>query len=262
MIHSSRIALPMTKNADVRAELLSVIERYAQFASTITPFVSPSATAQYMLSVRSCNAFSAAVSLCLSGFFVECYNSARTGLEAGWLSLILRRDAEKAFEWLTLVPSDTSMEVAEERYRNTLGSPTWIRKEVSSEGKEQRDNLYQVLSTKSHANVAATFYVCASANDPDDLCLYGPGPLDSEEHRSKHLRGIHYCLSSLLYELQSQCGVDLRVEWNHDEMGLFNIAGVGYRDKDTGIRVVPQEVNAAYQSMVLLKLAKLQQGPQ
>jgi len=250
----------MNRNADVRAELLSVIKKYVQFASTVQPFTSPSATAQYMLLVRSCNAFSAAVTLCLSGFFVESYNSARVGLEAGWLSLILRRDAEKAFEWLTLIPSDTSMEVAEKRYMKTFGSPAWIREEVSPDGKEQRDNLYQVLSTKSHANVAATFFVCPSTDDPNDLCLYSPGPLESEEHRHKHLHGIFYSLSSLLHDIQMQCGVDLEVTWRHDEMGLFNIAGVGYPDKVTGVKVVPKKVNAAYQAMVLLKIAKHQQG--
>lgn len=246
----------MSMNPDVRVELLSVIERYVQFASTIKPFTSPSATAQYMLLARSCNAFSAAVSLCLNGFFVESYNSARVGLETGWLSLVLRCNAEKAFEWLTFVPSDTSMEAAERRYRETFGSPAWIRKEVSPKGKEQRDNLYEILSKKSHANVAATFFVCPTANDPNDLCLYGPGPLDSEEHRHKHLNGIFYCLRSLLYDVQAQCGVDLGVTWKHDEMGLFNIAGVGYPDEETGVRVVPKKVNAAYQAMVLLKLAK------
>jgi len=250
----------MNKNSDIRTELLSVIERYVQFTSTIEPFTSPGATAQYMLLVRSCNAFSAAMSLCLSGFFVEAYNSARVGLEAGWLSLVLRRDAGKALEWLTLVPSDTSIEVAEKRYRDTLGSPAWIRKEVSPENKEQRDNLYQILSTKSHANVAASFFVCPSTNDPNDLCLYGPGPLESEEHRNKHLYGIFYCLSSLLHDIQMHYGLDLGVTWRHDEMGLFNISGVGFPDKDTGVKVVPNKVNAAYQAMVLLKLAKVQQG--
>ncbi|WP_027388920.1 hypothetical protein [Chrysiogenes arsenatis] len=248
-----------TKSSSIQAELLSVIEKYVQFTSTIEPFTSPSATAQYMLMARSCNAFSAAVSLCMSGFFVESYNSARVGLETGWLSLILRQDSAKALEWLTLVPSDSSMEVAEKQYRNTFGSPAWIRKEVSQEGKEQRDNLYQILSTKSHANVAATFFMCPSESDSNDLCLYGPEPLDSEEHRCKHLRGIFYCLNSLIYEIQSQCNVDLCVTWKHDEMGLFNIAGVGFPDKDTGLRVVPKKVNAAYQVMVLQKLAKLQQ---
>lgn len=250
----------MNRNVDIEAELFSAIEKYLQFTATVRPFSSPSATAQYMLLVRSCNAFSAAFSLCLGGFFVECYNSARVGLEAGWLSLVLRRDAKKAFEWLTLVPSDTSMEDAEKRYMNTFGSPAWIRKEVSPTGKEQRDNLYQVLSTKSHANVAATFFVCPSADDPNDLCLYGPGPLECEEHRHKHLHGIFYSLSSLLHDIQEQCGVDLGVAWKHDEMGLFNIAGVGYPDKDTGVRVVPKKVNAAYQAMVLLKLAAYRQG--
>lgn len=250
----------MNINTTIRTELLSIIDRYVQFTSTVNPFASPSETAQYMLLVRSCNAFSAAASLCTTGIFVESYNSARVGLETGWLSLILRRDTDKAMEWLTLVPSDTSMEVAEKRYRSTFGSPVWIRKEVSPNGKEQRDNLYQILSTKSHANVAATFFMCPSESDPNDLCLYGPGPLDSEEHRRKHLHGILYCLSSLLHDIQAQCHVDLGVTWKYDEMGLFNIAGVGYPDKDTGVRVVPKKVNAAYQAMVLLKLAKLQQA--
>lgn len=249
----------MNTSTNIRAELLAVIERYIQFASTIIPFTSPSTTAQYMLLTRSCNAFSAAASLCVSGFFVESYNSARVGLETGWLSLILRRDADKAMEWLTLVPSDTSMELAEKRYRSTYGSPAWIRKEVSPNGREQRDNLYQILSTKSHANVASAFFMCQSESDPNDLCLYAPGPLDSEEHRFKHLRGIYYCLNSLLCDIQNQCGVDLGVTWRHDEMALFNIAGVGYPDKHTGVKVVTKKVNAAYQALVLLKLTKIQQ---
>jgi hypothetical protein len=41
-------------------------------------------------------------------------------------------------------------------------------------------------------------------------------------------------------------------------MSLFNIAGVGFPDKDTIVKVVPAKVNAAYQAMVLLKFAKLQ----
>jgi len=243
--------------ADIHAELLSAIERYIRFASAVEPFLSASTTAQYMLFARSCNAFSAAATLCLNGFFVDSYSSARTGLEAGWLSLILRSSEERAMEWLTMVPSDTSLDKAEKRYRNTFGSPAWIRKEVSANDREQRDNIYQVLSIQSHANVASAFFVRPSANDPNDLCLYAPGPLDSDEHRCKYMNGILYCLKCLLREVQSQCDCDLGVTWNYDEMSLFNIAGIGYPDKDTIVKVVPQKVNAAYQAMVLLKLAKL-----
>jgi len=250
---------PMHTNNNIQEQLLLAIDKYAQFVNTIKPFISPSTTAQHMLMVRSCNAFSAAMTLCLGGFFVESYNSTRVGLETGWLSLVLQRDSQLAFEWLTLIPSDTSLEDAEKRYRNTFGSPAWIRKEVSPKEKDQRDNLYQILSTKSHANVAATFFICPSASDPNDLCLYGPGSLRSEEHRHKHLRGIFYSLNFLLNDIQQHCNVDLGATWRHDEMELFNIAGVGCPDKDTGVRVVPKKVNAAYQAMMLLKLAKQQQ---
>lgn len=250
----------MKKSADPQVELLSFIERYAEFATSIKPFSSPSDTAQYMLMSRSCNAFSAAVSLCLSGFFVESYNSVRVGLETGWLSLILRGNAEQAFEWLTMIPSDTSMKKAERRYRNSFGSPVWIRQNVSPEGKGQRDNLYKILSTKSHANVAASFFISPSASDSNDLCLYGPSPFNCEVHRSKHLQGILYCLECLLHEVQLQCSVDLGVAWKHDEVSLFNIAGVGFPDAETGVKVVPENVNAAYQAMFLLRLFMQQQS--
>lgn len=247
--------------ADTHAELLSAIERYSRFALAVEPFVSASTTAQYMLLTRSCNAFTAAATLCLNGFFVDSYNSVRAGLEAGWLSLILRSSEERAMEWLTMVPSDTSLDIAEKRYRNTFGSPAWIRKEVSANNREQRDNIYQVLSIHSHANVASGFFVRPSATDPNDLCLYAPGPLDSDEHRYKYMNGIYYCLECLLHEIQSQCDCDLGGTWSYDEVSLFNIAGVGYPDKGTIVKVVPKKVNAAYQAMVLLKLAKLPGGP-
>jgi hypothetical protein len=123
---------------------------------------------------------------------------------------------------------------------------------------EQRTNIYQVLSTKSHANVASAFFVCPTASDPNDLCLYAPGPLASDEHQYKFMKGILYCLKYLLHDIQSQCACDLGVTWSYDNMSLFNIAGVGFPDKDTIVKVVPAKVNAAYQAMVLLKFAKLQ----
>jgi len=213
-----------------------------------------------MLLTRSCNAFASAVTLCTNGLFVDSYNSVRVGLEAGWLSLILKNSEVRALEWLTLVPSDTSPEVLEKQYRNTYGSLAWIRKEVSMDDVdlEQRTNIYQVLSTKSHANVASTFFVCASESDPNDLCLYGPGPLASHEHELKFLKGILYCLKYILHDIQTRCDCDLGVTWSYDNISLFGIAGVGFADEKTGLKVVPSKVNAHYQAMVLLKLAKLQ----
>jgi len=247
-------------STDIHAEALSLLEKYIRFASTANPFESFSGTAQCMLFTRSCNAFASAITLCLNGLFVDSYNSARVGLEAGWLAIILSRSDEHAREWLTLVPSDTSQTEPEKRYRNTYGSLPWIRKEVSVDSLdlEQRTNIYQILSTKSHANVAAMFFVCPTASDPNDLCLYEPGTLDSDEHQRKFAKGILYCLKYLLHDVQRQCSYDFGVTWSYDNMSLFNIAGVGFPDKDTGVRVVPSKVNAAYQGMVLTKFAKIQ----
>lgn len=247
-------------SADIHAEALSLIEKYMHYASIAKPYESFSSTAQYMLYTRSCNSFASAITLCLNGLFVDSYNSARVGLESGWLAIILSRNNEHAKEWLMLVPSDTSQTEPEKRYRNTYGSLPWIRKEVSVDNLdlEQRTNIYQVLSTKSHANVAAMFFVCHTDSDPNDLCLYEPGTLDSDEHQRKFAKGILFCLKYLLHDIQRQCSYDFGVTWSYDNMSLFNISGVGFPDKDTGIRVVPSKVNEAYQSMVLLKFAKVQ----
>lgn len=245
---------------DPHAEADGLLAKYVRFAATPEPFGSPTSTAQRMLFTRSCNAFASAVVLCDNGFFVDSYNAVRVGLEAGWLAIVLGRSGPRAMEWLTLVPSDTSETEPDKQYRRTFGSLPWIRKEVSTDelDLEQRTNIYQVLSTKSHANVAATFFICPTGSDPNDLCLYPPGALASDEHQNKFTRGILYCLKYLLHDLQRAGLYDFGVSWSYDDMQLVTIAGVAFPDERTELRVVPEKVNEAYQGLVLLKFAKVQ----
>lgn len=241
-------------------EIKSLLDLYGGFTADFKPFSSFSETAQYMLFARSCNAFRSAGILCWEGLFVDSYNSARVGLEAGWLALILRRSDERAREWLTLVPTDTANSDPEKNYKSTFGSLPWIRKEVSIDASDlkRRTNIYQLLSTKSHANVAAMFFVSDSETSPNDVCLYPPVQLESAEHRRKFLDGILYCLKYLLQDIQNQCAKDFGVTWRYDSHSLFNISGVAFLGEDNGITVVPEKVNSAYQAMILLKFAQVQ----
>ncbi len=241
-------------------EIKSLLDLYGGFTADFKPFCSFSETAQYMLFTRSCNAFRSAGILCWEGLFVDSYNSARVGLEAGWLALILRRSDERAREWLTLVPTDTANSSPEKNYKSTFGSLPWIRKEVSCDESDlkRRTNIYQLLSTKSHANVSAMFFVSDSENRLNDVCPYPPVPLESAEHRRKFLDGILYCLKYMLQDIQRQCAKDFGVTWRYDNHSLFNIAGVAFPGGDDGITVVPEKVNSAYQSMILLKFAQVQ----
>jgi len=213
-----------------------------------------------MLFTRSCNAFRSAGILCWEGLFVDSYNSVRVGLESGWLALILRRNDELAREWLTLVPNDASDSDIEKKYRNSFGSLRWIREEVSIDDADlkHRTNIYQILSTRSHANPASTFYVADSGEKANDLCLYPPRQLDSDAHRYKFLTGINYCLEYILWDIQARCGENFEVYWRYDEKSMFTIAGVANPDGDDSFVVVPEKVNATYQAMVLLKFADIQ----
>lgn len=241
-------------------EITTLLDLYSSFASEFKPFSTCSETAQCMLFTRSCNAFRSAGILCWEGLFIDSYNSARVGLESGWLALILRKSDERAREWLTLVPNDTIDTGIEKKYRNTYGSLRWIRGEVSIDEADlrQRTNIYQLLSTKSHANAASTFYVADSEDKPNDLCLYPPQQLNSAEHRYKFLKGILYCLKYILWDIQLQCDKKFGVSWAYDSIDLFNIAGVAYPDEKGGLVVVPEKVNPMYQAMILLKFADVQ----
>lgn len=247
---------------DMNGEIIACLEKYISYASKIRPFSTKSSTAYYMLLTRSCNAFISAYTLCQNGLHVDSYNSVRIGLENGWLALILREDETRALEWLTLVPSDNSSEIIEKKYRNTYGSVKWIRKEVSlnDRDKNQRDNIYGILSTKSHANVASTFFISGATPQENNFCLYAPGAMKDNEHEYKNLKGILYCLKYILYDFQVRCGEDFGVDWKYDHMSLFNIAGVGYPGKNGGMEVVSSKVNSAYQAMVLLEIFRLQQN--
>lgn len=248
------------KALEMATEIRTLLDLYSSFASGFKPFSTFPETAQCMLFTRSCNAFRSAGILCWEGLFIDSYNSARVGLECGWLALILRKSDERAREWLTLVPDDTSDADIDKKYRNTYGSLPWIRKEVSIDetDKKQRTNIYQLLSIKSHANAASTFYVADSEHKPNDLYLYPPQQLNSAEHRYKFLKGILYCLKYILCDIQLQCEKKFGVSWTYDSINLFNIAGVAYPDQKGGLAVVPEKVNPMYQAMILLKFADAQ----
>jgi hypothetical protein len=161
---------------------------------------------------------------------------------------------------LTLVPRDTDDTDIEKRYRNTFGNLTWIRKKLSLSEDELREktNLYQLLSTKSHANPAAMVYFGNDHNGVDALTLYPSKPLHSDVHKAKFTAGILYCLKYLLHDIQRHCIIDLNVTWKHEEMKLFNIAGIAFTDQSGDIKVVPDKVNAAYQALLLLEIAHQQ----
>ena len=129
------------ESKNLQSEILSLLEKFSCFVNKLQPLTSHSQIAYYMLLTRSCNAFISAYTLCSNGLHVDSYNSVRMGLENGWLSLILNEHEDRAFEWLTLVPLDSSPETVEKRYRNTYGSLQWIRKKVSVDNvdKKQRD---------------------------------------------------------------------------------------------------------------------------
>lgn len=237
------------------ALLRDLLDSYASFAREFKLYHNFTDTAQFMLFSRSCNAFRSAGILCSEGLFIDSYNAARVGLEAGWLALVLRRDDKLAREWLTSAPQEPSSPDVEKAYKKTFAQIPWIREQVSAstEELEQRTNLYKLLSIKSHANAAAMFFPASTETNPNDILLYPPEKLDSDDHRRKYLAGIVYCLQYILHDIQNQCKRNLGAKWKYDQTKLFNISGVAYSAENNEIEVVAEKVNSAYQGMMTLK---------
>lgn len=242
------------------AQVRTLLDAYASFAREFKLYHNFSDTAQFMLFARSCNAFRSAGILCSEGLFVDSYNAARVGLEAGWLALVLRRDDKLAREWLTSVPQESDFSDEGKAYKRTFAQIPWIRKQVSisAEEFEQRTNLYKLLSTKSHANAAAMFFSASTEANPNNILLYPPEQLDSEDHRRKYMAGILYCLQYILHDIQKQCAKSFGVNWEYDQQKLFNISGVAYPAPNNGMEVVAEKVNSMYQAMMILKFAQFQ----
>lgn len=86
--------------------------------------------------------------------------------------------------------------------------------------------------------------------------------MNNTEHEHKNLKGILYCLKYIFYDIQSRSNEAFGVEWTYDQVSLFNIAGGGYPDGKGGVEVISEKVNAMYQAIVLLELAKWQKKAQ
>lgn len=92
---------------EIANEINVLLDKYRSFTSEFEPFSTFPATAQYMLFSRSCNAFRSASILCWEGLFVDSYNSARVGLETGWLALVLQKERWPCKRMADFDPSDT-----------------------------------------------------------------------------------------------------------------------------------------------------------
>lgn len=209
---------------------------------------------KYMLHTKSFNAFSAALQLCEAGLHIESYNSIRLALENAWLALLMEDRSELALEWLAMVAPEKSFENIARRYRKRFGSPSWVREALShsKEDKERRDKLYGVLSTKSHANVASTFFPCYDGHGHEWLQFYGPGGIDDIKHKFKNLKAMKFCFGYVLKEAETKRGKGSTINWMYDEMEIVNIAGIAEEDENGNLHVKPDNVNRKYQEMIIL----------
>jgi hypothetical protein len=209
---------------------------------------------KYMLHTKSFNAFSAALQLCETGLHIESYNSIRLALENAWLALLIEDRSELAMEWLTMVAPERSFEKITQTYRKKLGSPAWVREALShgKKDKERRDKLYSVLSTKSHANVASTFFPCTDGRGHEWPQFYGPGGIDDMKHKFKNLKAMKFCFGYVLKEAEAKRGEGNTIDWVYDEMEIVNIAGIAEEDENGSLYVNPDTVNRKYQEMIIL----------
>ena len=249
---------------DLNNDLNSLLGKYNEFILSIKPYSSILNLARFMLYTKSFNSFSSSSVLAQNGFYVDSYNSIRVGLESGWLSILFEKKNHLAHEWLTLIPhpnhlyaiknQENQRETAAKKYRNQLGSPSWVRKQISKSDsdKKQRDDVYAALSVKSHANVSSTYFFRSDKG----VTLYGPGSFDSKEHLMKILRAISFCIGFLLHDIDNISNTKLSAGWTYKEYEVINIAGIAYPDGKGGMEFIWEKTNEAYQSLLALHLSQ------
>ncbi len=249
---------------DLNDDLNPLLGKYKEFILSIKPYSSILNLAKFMLYTKSFNSFSSSLILAQNGFYVDSYNSMRVGLESGWLSILFEKKNHLAHEWLTLIPhpnhlytiknQENQMEIAAKKYKNQLGKPSWVRKQISESNsdKKQRDDVYSALSTKSHSNVSSTYFLLSDQG----VTLYRPGSFDSKEHLMKILMAIRFCMGFVLNDIDKISGTELSASWTYEESEVINIAGIAYPDGKGGVEFIREKANEAYQALLLLHLSR------
>lgn len=250
-----------TEVVSLHRGVMNLLGKYRNYIMEFVPHTDNVKLAQYILHTKTCNSFISSTVLCMNGLHIESYNATRTALEHGWLGILLSREADLAFEWLTAI-NKGDLVATGSRYKKTLGRPQWIREQLTKNDQEEKkikDGIYGILSTKSHANVASTFYISDGLPVENHLVFYEPGGINSSHHKYKNLKGIKYCFEYLICDLQKSTGIDFGVEWKYDDNELFNISEIAYPDGKGGIEVHAHKVNEAFQAILLRYLATVKQ---
>jgi len=191
------------------------------------------------------------------GLPIDCLNSLRLGLENGWLALVLKNDEHSALQWLAMVRYKDMPSNPKKLYRQTFGNLTWIREKVSQgeEDKRQRDNIYKILSSRSHANVATSFFAQGLPDGTTDFRLYEPGGIKDNYHRYKSLKSILFCLRYLTHDMERAKEDRFNSGWRYDHVELMHMANVIWQDKNGKYFVDGNGINSAAQATFLIALS-------
>ena len=242
-----------------QADLERLIKKFRAFISKLKKDKSISQLAQFILYTRSFNSFKAAILLADEGLPIECLNSLRLALETGWLALVLKNDEHSALEWLAMVRYHDMPEYPRKKYRKTYGNLTWIKSTVSSDeiDKKQRENIYKILSVRSHANVATSFFVRGLPDGSSDYCLYEPGGIQDHDHRYRCLKSILFCLKYLLHDMERAKEGRFDCQWKYDHVELMHMSNVIWQDKNGQYVVDAEAINSAAQVTFLIAMSSI-----
>lgn len=204
---------------------------------------------------KSVNCFIAARVLSYYGLKSQSLANIRTGLENGWLGLLLKANPEKAIEWMTLLvkQNDENFAKYSTTYSKTYGRPKWIRENIKNVKStlEQRNKLYKILSELGHSNAAGTFLLIRpDSNHPPSVAPLPVGIFPNILFKHSNSLALEFCLGFLLSDIGKLFGLDLVIPWIYNETELAGIAGVGYDDGEGGLKVIPRNINAANQLLL------------
>lgn len=238
-------------------ELERLIKCYRDFILRINKETSISQLAQFILYTRSFNSFKSAILLAKEGLPIDCLNSLRLGLENGWLSILLKNDEHSALEWLTMVRHTNMPKNPRKNYRQTFGNLSWIRERISTseDDKIQRDNIYKILSVRSHANVATSFFAQGNTDGSTDYRLYEPGGIIDDFHQHRCLKSVLFCLRYLLHDMERAKEGHFGSHWRYEQIELMHIANVIWRSEDGECFVDGDRINSAAQVTFLIALS-------
>jgi len=189
------------------------------------------------LFLNSYNHFLAAKILAETGLIYQSYNCLRMALECEWLGIYFLKNLDLSIDWAHGTGNDHTIKTIKK-----LERPSELRKELSKISckrikENDRNEIYQALSDKSHAKYASSAVLTISLNSGDQseyqIDCVPAGGLKGEINIANILRAVNVVQEFAMAEIEDYLGYKLLPEdWIYIRAKLSKISQGGFRNKN------------------------------